>query len=252
MKTPMNTDDLNVVPAQAPERPNNIVLKLDSVTKTYRDGTDTVWACRDVNLTVLAAELVWLRGVSGAGKSTLLMAGAGLVAVDSGTITVGDSEYSNASAKDRARLRLTQVGIVFQDFLLVEEFTAEENVMLPLEAMGWSTTRARTEARAWLDTVGLSSMPGRRPSQLSGGQRQRVAIARALVGGKSLILADEPTGSLDSVTTSGIFALLRHLADNGVAVVAASHNHEFGSVADKTYDMKDGMLSLDQAPCEPE
>jgi putative ABC transport system ATP-binding protein len=221
-----------------------VVLRVESMSKTYHDGSETVWACRDVDLTVSTGELVWLRGVSGAGKSTLLTASAGLVTIDSGAITVGDSLYSNTSEKARAALRLTHVGIVFQDFLLIEEFTAEENVMLPLEATGWSTARARAEAKTWLDIVGLGTMLGRRPAQLSGGQRQRVAIARALVGGKSLILADEPTGSLDSATTTEIFILLRQLAESGVAVLVASHNPQFTDFADRTFDMKDGVLRL--------
>ncbi len=226
------------------------LLRAENITKTYRDGVETVWACREVNLEIFPGELVWLRGVSGGGKSTLLMALAGLVGVDEGSIYLGNSLYSNASAKARARMRLTEVGIVFQDFLLLEEFTAAENVMLPLEAMGTSPAEAPAEAARWLEVVGLAQLNDRRPAQLSGGQRQRVAVARALAGGKSLILADEPTGSLDSATSHEIFALLRSLADQGVAIVMASHDPSFSDFADVVYDIRDGILTRIPVPAE--
>jgi putative ABC transport system ATP-binding protein len=219
------------------------VLHLESVSKRYVDGTESVWACRMVDLSLGEGELVLVRGPSGAGKSTLLLAAAGLVEVDSGVVVVDGTRVTDASEAERARLRLERVGVVFQDYLLVEEYSAEENVLLPLEARGWAARRARDEARQWLDAVGLDGLARRRPAELSGGQRQRVAIARALAGDKRLILADEPTGSLDSHASADILALLRKLADNGAAVVLASHDPEAATVADHTFVMRDGILA---------
>jgi ABC-type lipoprotein export system ATPase subunit len=213
-------------------------LSLRSVSKSYRDGTETVWACRQVDLSVGKGELALVRGPSGAGKSTLLLAGAGLIEPDEGVVSIGGTVVS-------ARTRLERVGVVFQDHLLIDEYTAEENVMLPLEARGWTTARARTEAGDWIVAAGLGglALARRRPAELSGGQRQRVAIARALAGDKTVILADEPTGSLDSRSSAEVFALLRELADGGVAVLVASHDPECARFADQTYDMRDGVLT---------
>lgn len=225
--------------------PTTPLLHIDDLTKTYHDGTETVWACNKVTLDVHPGELVWLRGASGSGKSTLLMAAAGLLEPDTGTITLAGQPHSTTTPTTRARTRLTTIGVIFQDYLLLDEFTAAENVMLPLEAQGRTTTDARTEAHHWLDVVGLTGLADRRPHQLSGGQRQRVAIARALVGGKTLILADEPTGALDSTTTRGIFELLRTLADQGIAIVMASHDPSFAGYADTIYDVTDGTITPD-------
>lgn len=221
---------------------SDAALRMINVTKVYRETVEDVWACRDINLSVRPRDLVWISGPSGAGKSTLLLAAALITPVDSGTICLGGIDGSALSEKHRANLRLKRLGVIFQDYMLIDSFTAEENVLLPLEAAGWPSGERRLEARRQLAVVGLDGLGVRRPEQLSGGQRQRVAIARALAGGKSLVLADEPTGSLDSRTSREIFGLLRRLADAGVAVVVASHDVECGEVADVRYDMVDGRI----------
>lgn len=215
---------------------------MQRLTKTYVDGPDVVRACDGVTLSVNAGELCLVRGPSGSGKSTMLLACAGLVAADEGTIMVNGRAVSGASEKERAAVRLDHIGVVFQDFLLVEEFCAMDNVLLPLEARGLSDREARREAGRWLDAVGLGALTDRMPDQLSGGQRQRVGIARALAGGRRVVLADEPTGALDSVSSKEVFSLLARLADDGVAVVLASHDPQAAEVADRTFVMTDGRL----------
>ncbi len=164
--------------------------------------------------------MVVVQGASGSGKSTLLSIMAGLELAEAGDVVVGDRDLRTCSGEERARLRLETVGVVFQDDLLIEEFTAAENVSLPYEARGFDRSDARTEAERWLENVGLRGLADRFPAELSGGQRQRVGIARALIGGRKILLADEPTGALDSATSRSCLGLLRDLCDHeGIAAV---------------------------------
>jgi len=222
-------------------------LVLTGVDKTYRSGTEDVTAAASVTLTASAGEFVCIYGASGSGKSTLLNLIAGLDVPDAGDIQVEGVDLVRCSERERAALRLSRVGVVFQSHNLIEEFTALENVALPLEAAGVSWEASAAEAAGQLARVGLAGLEGRLPSQLSGGQRQRVGIARALVGDKTLLLADEPTGALDSAATSGVFTLVRELCDAGILAVVCSHDLRCRSYADTVYEMVDGRLSRQEA-----
>jgi ABC-type lipoprotein export system ATPase subunit len=219
------------------------LLGVRGVTRTYRSEAEEVWAARDVHLEARSGEFVCVYGASGSGKSTLLNLIAGLDLPDHGEIRVGGWDLSQLDESGRARLRREIVGLVFQEHNLLEELTAVENVALPLEATGASAGSARHEAELQLDRVGLNGLGGRRPSQLSGGQRQRVGIARALTGERPVLLADEPTGSLDSAATTGLFALIRELCDAGLLAVVCSHDPECRDFSDSAYEMRDGRLT---------
>jgi ABC-type lipoprotein export system ATPase subunit len=219
------------------------MVRVTGVSRVYDTESESVWAVRDVSLEVDAGSFVCLFGSSGSGKSTLLNMMAGLDLPTTGSIRVLGQALESLNEDARARIRLHDVGVVFQDHHLIDEFTALENVMLPLEARGLPVAQARSEALHQLELVGLSGLHDRTPSKLSGGQRQRVGIARALIGGRRLLLADEPTGSLDSANSSSIFALLRQLCDQGATVVLATHEAASRQFADAVFEMQDGHLT---------
>lgn len=204
---------------------------------------ETVWAARDVHLVAHAGEFVCVFGASGSGKSTLMNLLAGLDLPDSGEIQADGRDVARSDESARAKLRLKTVGVVFQDHNLLEEFTAAENVALPLEASCADPGAVREEAARQLARVGLSGLEDRYPHQLSGGERQRVGIARALTGERAILLADEPTGSLDSAASTELFALVRALCDEGLLAVVFSHDHECRRFADSLYEMTDGRLT---------
>jgi len=218
------------------------LIRVSGVTKTYTSDAEVVWAAREVDLIAHAGEFVCIYGASGSGKSTLLNLLAGLELADSGEIQVGDRDVGESDEAGRAELRLRTVGVVFQEYNLLEEFTAAENVALPLEASGIDRTSAHNEAVRQLARVGLSGLVARLPSQMSGGQRQRVGIARALTGHRAILLADEPTGSLDSTSTSELFALVRTLCDEGTLAIVCSHDSRCQDFADTVYEIADGQL----------
>jgi len=200
-------------------------------------------ALDSVDLHVAAGEFVALFGASGSGKTTLLNVIAGLQELNSGYVHVCGHAVHRLSESDRAHMRLTDVGVVFQDNNLIPEFTALENIMLPLRARGWSAAEATAQAEEMLGTVGLERLGRRMPAQLSGGQKQRVGIARAVVGGRKVLLADEPTGALDSETSRDVFALLRALSEQGVAVVVASHDPLVIEHASHVITIRDGRVT---------
>jgi putative ABC transport system ATP-binding protein len=218
-------------------------LEASGVTRSFVSKAETVWAVRDVSLTARPGELVLVSGASGSGKSTLVNLIAGLDRPDCGRITVAGIDVTALDEAGRTRLRLEQVGVVFQEHRLIDEFTAAENVALPLQARGVPAVEALREAAGLLARVGLAGLERRRPYQLSGGQRQRVGIARALAGDRRVVLADEPTGSLDSATSLEVFSLLRRLCDEGVLVVLCSHDLGARAFADHHLEMVDGTLS---------
>lgn len=222
------------------------LIRIRDLRKAYRSEVETVWAAHDVCLEARPGEFVCVYGASGSGKSTLLNLVAGLDVADRGDIQVGDVDVTEAGEKQRAQLRLETVGVVFQDHHLIEEFTAAENVALPLEARGVPADRARAEASDQLGRVGLTGLDNRLPRQLSGGQRQRVGIARALTGQRAVLLADEPTGSLDSAATLDVFKVIRALCDQGVTAVVCSHDTRCRDFADTRYEMVDGRLEARQ------
>lgn len=232
---------------QLPEAARNpagpVLLRVQQVSRAFVTLVETVHAVREVSFAARAGEFVCIFGPSGSGKTTLLNLIAGLDVPDSGTIHVAGVDVGALDEAGRARLRLETVGVVFQDHQLIEEFTAWENVALPLEVRGVPLEQARAAALAELERVGLGGLADRLPSQLSGGQRQRVGIARALAGQRRVLLADEPTGSLDSANSRALFALIRALCDQGTLAVVCSHDPLCQEYADTVYEMVDGRLS---------
>lgn len=218
------------------------MLQADGLTKRYVTAAETVHAVDDVSIVLSAGEFVCLHGTSGSGKSTLLHLLAGLTEADSGRVLVDGVDMVTAGVSERARIRRTTMGVVFQRDNLIDEFTAWENVALPLEITGVLGGSARAQAEEMLALVGVGDLAGRRPAELSGGQRQRVGIARALAGGRRLLLADEPTGALDSVSSRALFKLFTELAGDGVALLVVSHDPECRSWATRSLEMVDGRL----------
>ena len=218
------------------------VLELDHVSRVYGSGAAAVKALDDVSLTVDDGAFVAVMGASGSGKSTLLGIAGGLDQATSGTVSMLGEPLAGRSRDDLARLRRQSLGFVFQDFNLVPTLTAVENIALPLELDGVNAKQARVQALAALERVGLPELADRFIEQMSGGQRQRIAIARAIVGDRRLVLADEPTGALDSHTGDGIMALLRQLADEGIAVILVTHEARHAGWADRVVFLRDGSI----------
>ncbi|MEU7856823.1 ABC transporter ATP-binding protein [Nonomuraea sp. NPDC049141] len=213
------------------------VMRLDEVTRVHGQ----VHALRGVSLEVSSGELVAVMGPSGSGKSTLLNLAGGLDRPTSGSVTIEGTDL--ATVTDLAALRRGSVGYVFQDLNLIPSLTAAENVMLPRELDGVRSRQAREEALAVLASVGVDHMADRFPQELSGGQRQRVAIARALVGERRLVLADEPTGALDTASGDGILRLLRERCDEGAAVLLVTHEPRYAGWADRVVFLRDGEIA---------
>lgn len=213
------------------------------LSKTFALQSETVQAVVQVDVTVERGEMVCILGDSGSGKTTLLNLFAGLERPTDGSLHVCGADLAGMDADDRAALRLRRVGVVFQDHNLLDEFTALENVLLPLEVAGWDREQARSSALDRLDRVGIRELADRYPRQLSGGQRQRVGIARALVGERELLVADEPTGALDSANSMQLFRILRTMCDDGHTVVLATHELRATEFADRTLRMSDGALA---------
>jgi putative ABC transport system ATP-binding protein len=218
-------------------------LELRSVVKRYGEGPTEVRALTDVSLVVMPGELVAVTGPSGSGKSTLLHLAAALDVPDAGQVCVGGRDLAGLSVAGRAALRRTDVGIVLQRLNLVPSLTAVENVMLPLELEGVGRRAARARAVEALAAVGVTEQVDRFPDDMSGGQQQRVAVARATVGDRKVLLADEPTGALDTVTGDAVIELLAALpAATGCAVVLVTHEPRYASWADRVLFMRDGRI----------
>jgi putative ABC transport system ATP-binding protein len=228
-------------------------LQLRAVSKEYGDGRAEVHALRDVELSVNDGELVAVMGPSGSGKSTLLTIAGALEEPTRGEVLVRGHALSAMSRNDRARLRRRAIGFVFQDFNLLAGLTALENVSLPLELDGVSGRTARSAAGAALDNLGLVDQADRFPDELSGGERQRVAIARAVVGDRHLLLADEPSGALDSVNAEAVMRLIRTSCHDEVAGIVVTHDAQLAAWADRVVFLRDGRV-VDQTspPPDPE
>ena len=226
------------------------VLEMHGVSKTYGSGDATVHALLEVDLSVEAGAMVAVMGPSGSGKSTLLTIAGSLEEPDSGEVLVGGRSLSGMSRGDKARLRRRTVGYVFQDFNLLPGLTAAENVALPLELDGMSAGKARAAGLQALAGLGLADRASRFPDQLSGGERQRVAIARAVVGDRRLLLADEPSGALDSVNAEEVMRLLHEACKRGVAAVVVTHDAQLASWADRVVFLRDGRV-VDQTSPPP-
>jgi putative ABC transport system ATP-binding protein len=217
-------------------------LELRNVSKSYGTGPTTVHALRDVDLTVEPGSMVAVMGPSGSGKSTLLAIAGSLEDPTSGEVVVDGSALSGLRRNERARLRRRGIGYLFQDYNLLAGLTAAENVSLPLELDGVPARRARTAAQAALEQLGLADRAGHFPDQLSGGERQRVALARAVVGERRLLLADEPSGALDSVNGEGVMRLIHAACKRGVAAVVVTHDAQLASWADRVVFLRDGRV----------
>ena len=218
------------------------VLELRGVSKTYLDGTDEVHALCDVDLSVAAGKMVAVMGPSGSGKSTLLTIAGALESPSVGEVIVAGHALSPMSRDDRSRLRRRAIGYVFQDFNLLPGLTAVENVAMPLELDGVSAGRARAAGLRALEELGLADRASRFPDQLSGGERQRVAIARAVVGDRRLLLADEPTGALDSANGEAVMRLVLAACKRGLAAVVVTHDAQLASWADQVVFIRDGRI----------
>ena len=224
------------------------VLELREVSRVHGSADAAVHALRGVSLTVGPGELVAVMGPSGSGKSTLLNLAGGLDEPSGGAVIVEGTDLVSMSAGERASLRLRAIGYVFQDFNLVSALTAAENVALPRELDGVGVRKSRAEALAALADVGLADLADRFPDEISGGQRQRVAIARALIGPRRLVLADEPTGALDSQTGESVLRLLRARCDAGASAVLVTHEARLAGWADRVVFLRDGAVVDDTGP----
>ncbi len=219
------------------------VLEMTGVSKVYDDGGGAlVHALRDVTFSVDAGELVAIMGPSGSGKSTMLTIAGTLETASSGTVVIDGTDVGELTPNGRARLRRRSLGYVFQDFNLLPGLTAIENVSLPLELDGMRSRTARRVAAEVLAELGLTDRSEHFPDTLSGGQRQRVAVARAIVGERKLLLADEPTGALDSINGEGVLRLLRAACRRGVAGVLVTHDAQLASWADQVVFIRDGRI----------
>lgn len=222
------------------------LIEARDLVKRYRMGDETVHALDGVNFTIARGEYCAIVGPSGSGKSTLMNIIGGLDTPTSGRITIAANDIGAMSDDDLAVFRNQTIGFVFQSFNLLPRLTALENVELPMIYGGIVPKERRERAAELLTRVGLGARMGHKPTQLSGGQQQRVAIARALAGKPSLILADEPTGALDTNTGIEIMALFREFNAEGATIVIVTHDHEVAAATKRTIEMRDGQIVADR------
>jgi lipoprotein-releasing system ATP-binding protein len=222
---------------------NDAIFSCENVSKTYYDGSDTVNVLNKINFKIHAGNKIAIIGPSGSGKSTLLHLLGGLDNPTQGEVFLHNKSWKSLSEKNRCQLRNQQLGFIYQFHHLLPEFTATENVALPLLLANISAKSAETQALKILEQVGLANRVTHKPAQLSGGERQRVAIARALVNKPSCVLADEPTGNLDQATASKVFDLMLELnAIFNTALVIVTHDKELADRMDTVLTIKDGTL----------
>jgi putative ABC transport system ATP-binding protein len=224
------------------------MLELRQVSKVYGQGAAEVHALRRVSLDVDPGTMVAVMGPSGSGKSTLLTIAGSLEEPTSGQVIVAGQDLATMSRNGKARLRRQSIGYVFQDFNLLPGLTAAENVALPLELDGVSARRAQQAGLRVLTDLGLADRASNYPDQLSGGERQRVAIARAVVGDRRLLLADEPSGALDSVNAEAVMRMIRAACKQDVAAVVVTHDAQLASWADRVVFIRDGRIIDQTAP----
>lgn len=218
------------------------LINIESLTKHYVSGDETVEALRGVNIAIEAGEFITIMGQSGSGKSTLLSVLGGMNHPTAGEVQMAGVSIYRLPGEKLADFRAENLGFVFQSFHLIPYLTAVENVMLPLAIVKMKTAVKRERAAAALARVGLGGKLERLPNQLSGGEQERVAIARAIVNDPHILLADEPTGNLDSATSDEVMALFRQLNGSGQTIVMVTHNPENGRYADRSITLKDGKV----------
>ncbi|PZF86432.1 ABC transporter ATP-binding protein [Jiangella anatolica] len=229
----------------------DLVLELRAAGRVHADGPDVVHALRDVSLALRTGELVAVMGPSGSGKSTLLHLAGGLDTPTEGAVLVEGTDLATLNRAELAAIRRRSLGYVFQDLNLIPALTAAENVALPRELDGVRARAARQEALAALTEVGVGDLADRFPDEMSGGQQQRVAIARALVGPRRLVLADEPTGALDSQTGEDVLRVLRARCDAGASGLLVTHEARHAAWADRVVFLRDGALIDDTGVAPP-
>src|ERR1700689_866799 len=229
------------------------LLELRDISKFYGEGETAVRALYEIDLSVDEGHLVAVMGPSGSGKSTLLTIAGSLEEPTSGDVRIGGAALSSLSRNDKARLRRRTIGYVFQEFNLLAGLTAGENVALPLELDGLAGKKAHAAGMAALEELGLADRATHYPDQLSGGERQRVSIARAVVGERRLLLADEPSGALDSTNGEAVMRMILAACKQGVAAVVVTHDAQLASWADRVVFLRDGRV-VDQTvpPPSPE
>ncbi len=218
------------------------LIKLTNLTKQYASGDEIVEALRGVDIAIEPGEFITIMGQSGSGKSTLLSVLGGMNHPTSGEVEMAGVKLYHLPGEKLADFRAHNLGFVFQSFHLIPYLTAMENVMLPLAIAKMATKAKKSAAGQALERVGLGGKFDRLPNQLSGGEQERVAIARAIVNNPHILLADEPTGNLDSRTSDGVMALFRELNGAGQTVVMVTHNPDNGRHADRTIHLKDGVV----------
>ena len=223
---------------------SNSLLQFIDVNKSFFQGNAEIAALKDVNLTIKNGEFIALIGPSGSGKTTLLQVAGLLDSPDKGVVIIDKINVSKASDEQRTNIRKNKIGFVYQFHHLMPEFSAIENVALPLLIQGKNKQFALQQAKEILGEIGLSDRLNHKPAQLSGGQQQRVALARAIITKPSLILADEPTGNLDSESSHKVFELLLQLTkENNIGCLVVTHNLELAKKADRRLTIKDGAIS---------
>jgi putative ABC transport system ATP-binding protein len=223
------------------------LLELENVVKHYRSSTEEVRAVDGVSLRIASEEMVSLRGPSGSGKTTLLLLIAAILHPEGGSVYYDGRDLSSLSSGEACEYLMRDVGFIYQSFHLLPRVSALENAALKLVLGGIGRREADVRAAMWLERLGLGDRLHRNPGELSGGERQRVAIARALAGEPKLILADEPTGNLDSVRSREIVALLKTTAcEQGAAVLLVTHDAQIATAADRSYRLSDGRLLTDE------
>ncbi len=237
-----------MVPSAVPltnKKPNEMI-QLTDITKAYQMGSQTVHALRGVDLTIDKGELVAIMGPSGSGKSTLMNIIGCLDLPTSGVYLLDNIDVSDMSDDDQARIRNTRIGFVFQQFNLLARTSALKQVALPLMYAGFTRSQRMEKAYAALEAVGLGDRADHRPDELSGGQQQRVAIARALATDPRIILADEPTGALDTQTGNEILDIFEDMYKRGITVITVTHDPEVGARARRIVTIRDGLIVSDK------
>ncbi len=227
----------------------NPIVVAEGLERSYKSGAETVYAVRSADMEVYPGEFVALRGRSGSGKTTLLNLIAGLEQPSAGRVLFQGKDLATFSEKDLTDLRRTKIGFVFQAFGLLPLLSAFENVELPMRLANVPRKEREARTRQYLDLVGLTGRANHRPYELSGGEQQRVAIARAIAHNPPLVLADEPTGELDSVTAHAIFSLFHSIArEQGITILATTHDITLLDMADRVLEIRDGVLLKEPQP----